>query len=1812
MSGGEIYWDCIGSNQYRITMVIYRDCFGINVDPSYNLVLTSPCGNRNLTVTTPGGLEISQLCDIELPNSTCNGGNLPGIQQYIYTGTITLPPCDSWTVSYTNIYRNAAVANLINPGQQRTYIRAVFNTATSPCNDSPQFTNTAIPYVCLGYPFTYSFGAFDPESDSLSFEFIPAMGIAGAPLGYVNPYTGAQPIPGITLNPATGEVNFTLNNIGNWVVVVKVNHWVNGVIVGHIMRDMQFVAYPCDNIPPDPATGVVEDMTGQATQTGPRAVEVCRSGDFCFDMVISDPNTTNVLEAFSNVQMNLPGSSFSYTGTNPITATVCWSASAGSTGFYPFIVNVNDGACPIPAFQTYIYAVRVLPGLTATLEVLDENCQGSGDGSINTTVTAGTGPYSYNWSNGSSEASISSGPGEYAVVIEDSNGCISAPLSASIGTEGLPNLADAGGDLNGCVGVPIGLSGTVQNATGGIWSGGQGTFTGSGLTVQYTPSQADLLEGSATLTLTTMGNTSCPPASDQMTITLANSFANATTSAIDATCYNTANGSASFSPATPGFTYLWDDPAAQTTATATGLGAGTYQVTATDALGCSIALSATVGPQDPITISNITTTDESCLGNGSVSVAVIGGTAPYTYAWSTGSTAPSITAGSGTYTVSVSDANGCSPANGQAIIAAQGQPNAANAGADLVGCQNSLPVVLNGSVTNATGGSWSGGSGTITGTGLAAQYTPSLAEVLAGGTSLVLSTTGNTTCATATDTVFITLSNSFLQASISSVDATCSDAFNGSATFAPSLPGMSFLWNDPAAQTTATATGLGAGTYQVTATDALGCSITLSATLGPQDPITISNITATDEACLGDGSGTATVVPNGGTPPYAITWSNGATTASITGTSGTYSVSVTDANGCTPATAQVTINAQGQPNAANAGADLVGCQNSLPVVLNGSVTNATGGSWSGGSGTITGTGLAAQYTPSLAEVLAGGTSLVLSTTGNTTCATATDTVFITLSNSFLQASISSVDATCSDAFNGSATFAPSLPGMSFLWNDPAAQTTATALNLGAGTYLVTVTDALGCGTTMTAAIGPAGAIGIASITATDEACLGDGSGTATVVPNGGTPPYAITWSNGATTASITGTSGTYSVSVTDANGCTPATAQVTINAQGIPNVANAGPDQVGCSNSLPLSLNGSVTNATGGIWSGGNGSFLGAGLSPQYMPSSAEVLAGQVQLVLNTTGNTSCPADTDTITIALSNSFLLAAITSSGVSCNGLANGTASFSPDLPGLDYLWNDPAAQGTATATGLPAGIWSVTVTDALGCDTTMSVVIQQPATLAIAQASSVPVTCNGGQNGSASVSISGGTPGFTISWSNGQSGPAINGLGAGNYSATVTDAQGCSAQTNIAIAQPAPILLTAQAPDTVCVNAAVDLSATASGGTAPLIINWAGLGQGTTLQTSFATSQVVSVTVTDAAGCSGPTLLLPVHVLDLQSATLTTYGDTTVCPGGSAIVGASVSGYAGAYTMIWPQLGAFGNGPFTVPVVVDIDLAVTVSDACANNLSGIVALRLDEPPTVSLPPLIAEGCAPLTVQMPDLGLGSGMQYVWDLGNGNSSAAPAPLVTYDAGTYAVSVTVSTALGCTVGSSNSGQVIAHEPPVAAFAASPWSTDAANATIAFTDQSTGSVTTYEWQFGDGGTGNTPNVSYTFSDVGTFYVELWVEDIHGCVDSVSHPVTITPVYDITLPTAFTPNPNGGSGGAWDPNDQSNDVFYPFARFVEDFRMRIFNRWGELIFESDDIRIGWDGYYRGQLSPQDVYVVQAWFRFVDGKEVQKLSDLTLFR
>ena len=1217
-------------------------------------------------------------------------------------------------------------------------------------------------------------------------------------------------------------------------------------------------------------------------------------------------------------------------------------------------------------------------------------------------------------------------------------------------------------------------------------------------------------------------------------------------------------------------------------------------------------LTASIMPLQPTICFGATSTTITAMGGG--------GSPPYSFLWNNGATSAMIPAGLGNYSVDIGDATNCPPTSATVTVTEFQQPIQAFAGVDITVCGGGA-AQLNAAVTGASGGIWTAGTGQFqpSTTALNAIYTPSPVELVAGSVTLVLETTGNGTCPGDQDTLVVNFGPPFPSMSVAATEATCQGSTDGTAAVTPVIAGYTYLWSDPGAQTSPTATGLGASAYSVTITDQAGCMTTVNTFVSEPLAITITNVAITDETCAGNGDGSVSVSASGGTSPYSYVWSNGSTTPSIAVGAGTYMVGVSDANGCTPAMATATVVATAQPNIAAAGADQIVCLNDYPISLNGSVQNATSGVWSGGSGTFSGSGLNVAYTPSATETALGGIDLTLTTTGNSACPAGTDVVHISLPNTFVNASVSHTDALCAGSSSGTATFAPALPTLTYLWS-PGGQTTATAINLPSGTHTVTVTDTNGCDTTMSVIVAQPSALAIGSVQVTNETCAGMGNGSATVSVNGGTPPYQYIWNTGATTASITGGNGTYTVSVTDANGCAPITASATILATAQPNAAQAGADQIVCMNDYPITLNGSVQNATGGIWSGGTGAFSGSGWNMSYTPSTTDIALGSADLTLTTTGNNACPSASDVVHIALPNTFLNATLYHTNVLCSGGNSGTATFTPSLPSLTYQWT-PSGQTTATAINLSSGTHLVTVSDTYGCDTTMSVSIAQPPPLVITNVQTSNPSCAGSSNGSATATPLGGTPGYSYQWSANaaaQTTATASNLISGIYIVTVMDANGCTAQGLATLTAPPPLQLAAQVPDTVCVNAPVQLTAQASGGDGNLLINWAGIGSGTSLVYSFPTSQNVVVTVTDGAGCPGPTLTLPVQVLDLSTAALVTDGDSTVCPGGIASVSAQVVGYAGSVSYQWSELQVDGPGPHAVPVDNTQTLHVSATNSCGQVLTGAVLLTLETPPLITLPPFIAEGCAPLTVQFPDSLTDQTVTWLWDLGDGNTSTAMAPLHTYASGTYVISLTVTTSAGCSAQAHNTSSVIAFAPPVAGFTASTYSSDMNYPTVSFTDNSAGSINDYAWDFGDGGTSNTDSPTHNYGDVGEFTVELTVTDVNGCTDLAVATIQMRPIYNIEIPNAFTPDPNGGGGGYYDPTDLGNDIFYPFVDYLKDFRMRIWNRWGELVFESDEIAKGWDGWYKGHLSQQDVYVYQCWFRFVDGFETDRTGDLTLLR
>ncbi len=367
IAGGDLTYTCLGGNQYQINLNLFVDCLGFDPGASQTINFSSTCGGTaTLTVngTNPGGTEISQLCPTQINNSTCNGGTLPGMWVFNYTGVVTLaPPCDTWTMSWSVCCRNGAIVNLVTPASVGSYIQATLNSATAPCNSSPSFNAQPIPYVCINQLVNYSYGVVETDGDSLYFSLINAMDAGATMLTYTAGYSATSPIPGITINPSTGLLSFTPTTLGNFVVVVMVQEYdSNGNLIGTTMRDIQFIVQNCSNIVPDASAGAITGLTGTAVQTGPFSIDMCEGSNFTFNATYTDVDAADILTLTSTLASALPGATITTSGTNPVIATITWTAPGGSAGTNTtFSVTVNDGACPVQGQQTFVYDINVNP-----------------------------------------------------------------------------------------------------------------------------------------------------------------------------------------------------------------------------------------------------------------------------------------------------------------------------------------------------------------------------------------------------------------------------------------------------------------------------------------------------------------------------------------------------------------------------------------------------------------------------------------------------------------------------------------------------------------------------------------------------------------------------------------------------------------------------------------------------------------------------------------------------------------------------------------------------------------------------------------------------------------------------------------------------------------------------------------------------------------------------------------------------------------------------------------------------------------------------------------------------------------------------------------------------------------------------------------------------------------------------------------------------------------------------------------------------------------------------------------------------------
>ncbi len=1469
-------------------------------------------------------------------------------------------------------------------------------------------------------------------------------------------------------------------------------------------------------------------------------------------------------------------------GTAPYTYswnTVPVQATATATGLSAgtYIATVTDAnGCTATATATI---TQPASGLSASISSqVNVFCFGGTNGSATVAVSGGTAPYAYNWNTSPVQATVTAsglGAGSYVVTVTDANGCTAmASVTITQPAAGLSASISAQANVS-CFGN------TNGSATASV-SGGTAPYTYSWNTspVQTGATASGLAAGGYVVTITDANNctTSASVVISQPQASLSASISAQT----NVSCFSSASGSATVSASggTAPYTYSWNTSPAQTTATASGLSAGTYVATVTDANGCTATASVTIsGPSASLSASISAQTNVSCFAgvNGSATVSVTGGTAPYAYSWNTspvqtGATASNLAAGS--YIVTVTDSNGCTatasvtitqPAasltaaicaqtnvscfggsDGSAMVMASGGTapytyswntspvqttvTATNLSAgtyivtvtDANGCTASAtatitqpPASLSASISAQANASCFGntnGSATVSVTGGTAPFTYSwntspvqtgaTATNLAAGSYIVNVTDANG--CTASATVVITQPAASLTAAIcAQTNVSCFGGSDGSAMVMASggTAPYTYSWNTSPVQTTVTATNLSAGTYVVTVTDANGCTASATATI-TQPPVSLSaSISAqTNVSCFGGGNGSAMVSVTGGTAPFTYSWNTSPvqTTSTATGLAGgTYVVTVTDANGCT-ASASVTISEPAASLSASVSAQ----------------TNVSCFAGVNGSATVSATGGTAPYayswntlpvqTGATASNLAAGSYTVNVTDANG--CTASATVVITQPAASLTAAIcAQTNVSCFGGSDGSAMVMASggTAPYTYSWNTSPVQTTVTATNLSAGTYIVTVTDANGCTASATATITQPPVSLSASISAqTNVSCFGGGNGSATVSVSGGTAPFTYSWNTSPvqTTSTATGLAGgTYVVTVTDANGCT-ASASVTISEPAASLSASVSAQtNVSCFAGVNGSATVSVTGGTAPYAYSWN-------TSPVQTGATATNLAAGSYIV-NVTDANGCTASATVVITQPAASLTAAICAQTNVSCFGGSDGSAMVmaSGGTAPYTYSWNTSPVQTTVTATNLSAGTYVVTVTDANGCTASATATITQPpASLAASISAQTNVSCFSNASGSATVSVSGGTAPYTYSWNTSpvQTGATATGLSAGSYVVTVTDANGCSVSASVNITEPAASLSASVSAQTnVSCFAGVNGSATVSvtGGTAPYAYSW----NTSPVQTSATATGLGAgsyvVTVTDSNGCTASASVTITEPAASLSASVSAQSNVSCFAGANGSAAVSVTGGTAPYAYSWStspvQTGATASnltaGTYTVNVTdangCMASATVSISEPAASlsaSISAQTSVSCFGGSTGSADVSVTGGTAPYT-------------YSWNTSPVQTGATASNL---SAGTYVV--TVTDANGCTASAS-----VTISQPAASLSASI----SAQTSVSCFGDTTGSATvaasggtapySYSWN-------TTPSQSSaTATGLGAGTYAVVVTDANGCSATVS--VTIT-------------------------------------------------------------------------------------------------------
>ncbi len=1015
---------------------------------------------------------------------------------------------------------------------------------------------------------------------------------------------------------------------------------------------------------------------------------------------------------------------------------------------------------------------------------------------------------------------------------------------------------------------------------------------------------------------------------------------------VNPTCNGSNNGSATVeaSGGTPPYTYLWTG--GQTGQTAINLTAGTYTVSVTATGGGAATASVTLTQPPVLTLSTSVTGSVTCITSATATATVGGGTPGYTYLWSDGQTANVATFDQiGTYSITATDANGCTKA-ATVNVTGNTTPPIANAGPDGKLTCAILQIQLN-------------GTGSSTGGNITYAWTTLNGHIVSGANTLTptvnacgtytLTVTNTTNGCTATDAAAVTCDMVQPNASATGGTITCANpsvTLMGSST----TPGVSFRWVGPGItpgnQDQQNPLVNQTGTYTLTVTNPdNGCTKTASATVSAN---------TTPPSAIGTVSGILTCTVNSvqlnlstNAPNGTFGWtgpnnfSSNIANPSVS-LPGSYIGTVTNpVNGCQNADTVIVTQNIAPPGASASVTGQINCLNDTVALLGNSpaAPNVTyfwvGQNFSSNlQNPLTDT--PGIYTLMVTGVANGCTSAAIATVVQNTVAPLDSIV----PHGNLNCNNPSIQLNATPSSQG--------PNFDYLWTAKngghivSGDTTLTPTVDSSGKYFILITNTdNGCTSLDSTVLNQSPTVTASLVSFLNISCNGGNNGIATVAGNGGNGIFTYLWSNGDTIATSSGlAAGTYLVSVTDGENCTASVTVVLTQPNPLlPNASATGETALGANDGM------ATANPTGGTaaytyaWSNGGSTQTITNLAPgSYTVSVVDANA--------------CTA-VQTVTVNSFGCTLMAAISSTNASCNGANNGTAavSLSGAANPVSYNWSNGAT--SQSVNNLSPGLYTVNVVDGNNCPAVLSASISEPPALS-ANASATGVTANGANDGTATATPTGGTPNYTYNWSNGASTQNISGLAPGAYTVVVSDANGCTNQQTVNVsAFNCALSASVTAANVLCFGGADGQATMAvNGGSLPYTYLWS---NGSTSQTAANLSAgSYTVSATDAAGClisQSATITQPSQLVASVDAVL-----NVLCPqdmnGGATII---VNGGTGPYTIQWPNgNGAnLGVGAYTV--------SATDANGCTATTSFNITSTDNQAPVMVCPDNI-QGCLP----------------------------------------------------------------------------------------------------------------------------------------------------------------------------------------------------------------------------------------------------------